>query len=68
MKNCYICKNQIDIDWKNTELLQRFIDSEYKILPPYKTGACAKHQRKIAKAIKRARVMSILPYTSTVER
>jgi small subunit ribosomal protein S18 len=69
MKECYICKNQIEIDWKDAELLRRFMSSsDYKILSPRQTGACAKHQRRIAKAIKRAREMGIVPYTSLVER
>lgn len=68
MRECYICKNQVEIDWKNADFLYRFLDSDYKILSPRKTGTCAKHQRQLAKTIKRARNMSIVPYTSVVER
>ena len=68
MRECYICKNQANIDWKDAVFLGRFLDADYKILSPRKTGTCAKHQRQIAKTVKRARNMSIVPYTSVVER
>jgi len=68
MRECYICKNQTIIDWKDADFLGRFLDPDYKIFSPRKTGTCAKHQRQVAKAIKRARNMSIVPYTSVVER
>ncbi|MDX1535639.1 MAG: 30S ribosomal protein S18 [Candidatus Spechtbacterales bacterium] len=67
-KHCYICKNQVKIDWKNDELLKRFMDSYFRILRAKTTGTCAKHQRQIAKAIKRARHMGIVPYTSLIEK
>ena len=68
MRECHICKNQTNIDWKDAKFLVRFLDPDHKILSPRKTGTCAKHQRQTAKAIKRARNMSIIPYTSMVER
>ncbi|MEX0870023.1 MAG: 30S ribosomal protein S18 [Candidatus Spechtbacterales bacterium] len=68
MRECLICKNQIDVDWKNAELLRKFMAADHKILAPKKTGTCAKHQRQIAKAIKRARVAGIVPYTSLIEK
>lgn len=65
MKNCYFCKRNIkEIDYKDTELLSRFIDELGKIKAPRYTGTCAKHQRKLAKAIKRARTMGLLSSTN----
>ena len=61
---CYFCKHNIrEISWKDKELLSRFISAQAKIKPPRRTGTCAKHQRKLAKAIKKARIMGILPFT-----
>ncbi|MFH1671200.1 MAG: 30S ribosomal protein S18 [Candidatus Portnoybacteria bacterium] len=63
-KNCHFCQQKIDeIDYQNTELLCRFTSGQAKILAPKRTGTCAKHQRKLAKAIKRARIMGLLPFT-----
>lgn len=64
-KACYFCVNNIkEIDYKNTALLRKFINSFMKILPKRRTGTCAKHQRKLATAIKRSRLMALLPYTN----
>jgi len=68
MRECQICKNQIPIDWKNAELLRRFMDYNFKIVSPRRSGTCAKHQRQIAKSIKRARQMGIVPYTTLVNK
>jgi len=62
-KVCHFCVNNInDIDYKDTETLRRFINSYMKILSKKRTGACSWHQRKLATAIKRARVMALLPF------
>ena len=62
-KVCYYCQNKLDaVDFKNTELLRKFVSERGKILPRRATGACAKHQRMIAVAIKRARHMALLPF------
>jgi len=62
---CYFCQKNIkEIDYKNTELLKKFLSGLYKIKPKKKTGVCAKHQRKLSQAIKRARSLGILPFTS----
>lgn len=62
-KHCYFCVNSItEIDYKDVELLRRFISVYEKILPRRKKGTCAKHQRKLAHAIKRARIMALLPF------
>ena len=60
---CYFCVNGIkDIDYKDGQLLRRFISSYSKIVPRRRSGVCSKHQRKLANAIKRARYIAILPY------
>lgn len=60
---CYFCVNNItDIDFKETGLLRRFTSSYAKIVPKRRSGACSKHQRKLALSIKRARFMALLPY------
>ena len=53
-----------DIDYKNVQLLQRFLSSYGKIVPRKRSGVCAKHQRKLANAIKRGRFMALLPFSS----
>ncbi len=63
-KYCYFCFKKTDyIDFKNTQILQRFISSYSKIVPKKRSGICSKHQRKLSQAIKRARFMGLLPYT-----
>ena len=64
-KVCYFCANHIDyIDYKDVELLKRYISEKGKILPRRVTGTGAKNQRKITVAIKRARIMGLLPFVS----
>jgi len=63
-KVCVFCVEKIkDIDYKDTGRLRRFISDRGKIDPRRRTGTCAKHQRKLAVALKRARFMALLPYT-----
>jgi len=63
--DCFFCKKNIrEIDFKNTALLKRYISALGKIRPRKKTGLCAKHQRQLAKAIKRARHLGLLSATS----
>lgn len=62
-KVCIFCKNsQIKIDYKDVELLKKFISQSGKIAPRSITGTCAKHQRELARAIKKARFMALLPF------
>ena len=62
-KVCYITKNNITyIDYKDVELLKKFISPNGKIIPRRVTGTKAKYQRELAVAIKRARQMALLPY------
>ena len=65
IKPCHFCVNNAkDIDYKDIQTLRRFISSYSKIVPRKRNGVCAKHQRKLATAIKRARIMSLLPFTT----
>ena len=52
------------IDYKNVARLRRFISDRGKISPRRQTGTCAGHQRSLTRAIKRARVIALLPYTA----
>ena len=62
-KVCYFCVNkQAKIDYKNADVLSRFINEKGRILSRRTTGTCAKHQRKVALAIKRCREIALLPY------
>ncbi len=62
-KVCAFCKDKIDnIDYKNVAQLRPYMSDRAKIEPRRKTGACAKHQRLVAVAIKRARHIALLPY------
>lgn len=63
-KNCYFCQQKIEeVDEQDTELLRKFVSGQAKIISPRRTGTCARHQRRLAKAIKRARLMGLLPFT-----
>lgn len=60
---CFFCsQNSKIIDYKEVDLLRRFVSSQAKITDPRYTGTCAKHQRMLAQAIKRARFMGLLPF------
>ena len=61
---CFFCVNQTDhVDYKDTATLRRYISSYAKIVPRRRSGVCAWHQRKLSEAIKRARIMALLPFT-----
>ena len=61
-KVCYFTKNHVKyVDYKDIELLTRFINPDGKIAPRSQTGTCAKYQRALAKAVKNARYMGLLP-------
>ncbi len=63
-KACVFCIDKIDnIDYKEVGKLRRFITERGKVLPRRITGNCAKHQRELTRAIKRARNIALLPYT-----
>ncbi len=62
-KECYFTKNNVKhIDYKDVDLLKKYISDRGKILPRRVTGTTAKYQRKLATAIKRARHMAFLPF------
>ena len=62
---CAFCADKVrTIDYKNVSLLRRHITNRGKIKPRRKTGLCARHQRRLATAIKRARHIALLPYTA----
>ncbi|AGT43940.1 30S ribosomal protein S18 [Treponema pedis str. T A4] len=61
-KICRFCTQKLKIDYKDPDSLRRFITERGKILPRRITGTCAKHQRKLALEIKRARALALLPY------
>ena len=62
-KVCYFTVNNIkEIDYKDVDLLQRFITETGKIVPSRITGTCARYQRRLTKAIKLARYLALLPY------
>ena len=64
-KVCYFTKNNVTyIDYKDTELLKKFISANGKIIPRRVTGTSAKYQRMLATAVKRARQMALLPYVA----
>lgn len=63
-KVCQFCVDKaIYIDYKDLERLSRFVSPHGKILPRRMTGTCSRHMRMLTRAIKRARVMALLPYT-----
>lgn len=62
---CRFCSEKIEhIDYKDLERIGRYVTDRGKMLPSRLTGTCAKHQRVLARAIKRARFMALLPYVS----
>jgi small subunit ribosomal protein S18 len=63
-KVCKFCIQKLKIDYKDADTLRRFITERGKILPRRITGTCAKHQRSLALAIKRARMIALLPFVA----
>ena len=63
-KICRFCTQKLKIDYKDADTLRRFITERGKILPRRMTGTCAKHQRALALAIKRARIIALLPFVA----
>ena len=68
-KVCAFCVERIHhIDYKEVSRLRRFLSERGKILPRRITGTCAKHQRPLTSALKRARAIALLPYTTDTQR
>jgi small subunit ribosomal protein S18 len=64
-KVCKLCVEKIEtIDYKDDRRLSRFITDRGKIVPRRISGACARHQKQITLAVKRARILALLPFTS----
>jgi small subunit ribosomal protein S18 len=64
-KSCFFCKSKVDeIDYKNIGELRRYISERGKIRSRRISGACRRHQRQVAVAVKRAREMALLPYVA----
>ncbi len=64
-KICIFCADKVDfIDYKDSNKLKKFISERGKILPRRVSGTCAKHQRELTTAIKRARNMALLPFVT----
>jgi len=64
-KVCQFCADKTEtIDYKDVEKLRKYITDKGKILPKRITGTCAMHQRQVTRAIKRARIVALLPYTA----
>lgn len=64
-KVCAFCVDKVEtIDYKDVQKLRKFTSDRAKILPRRVTGTCARHQRELTTAIKRARIVALLPYTS----
>ncbi|MCX8083929.1 MAG: 30S ribosomal protein S18 [Calditerrivibrio sp.] len=62
-KSCRFCSDKVEIDYKDAVLLKQFITERGKILPKRLTGVCTKHQRRLASAIKTARIIALLPFS-----
>lgn len=68
-RECQFCTDKnVSIDYKQAEVLRRFITDDGKIRPRRQTGVCARHQRALAQAIKRARHLALLPFSGEVLR
>lgn len=64
-KYCSLCSKGIaHVDYKDVELLKRYLNLSNKIAPKRTTGCCTKHQRAVANAIKRARIIALLPFVT----
>lgn len=62
-KVCPFCTEKVEVDYKDVSRLRRYVSDRGRIEPRRRTGVCAKHQRRLALAIKRARYLALLPYT-----
>ena len=62
-KSCFFCKSKVDeVDYKNVNELRRYVSEKGKIRNRRISGACRRHQRQVAVAVKRARELALLPY------
>jgi small subunit ribosomal protein S18 len=64
-KSCTLCQNKVDaVDYKDVETLRRFVSERGKLKGRGNTGSCRRHQTQIARAVKRAREIALLPYVA----
>jgi small subunit ribosomal protein S18 len=64
-RSCHLCRDKAaEVDYKNVSQLRRYVSERGKIRSPRVTGACRRHQRMVAVAVKRAREMALLPYAA----
>lgn len=63
-KSCHYCANNVEVvDYKDIQTLRRFVSSYFKIAPRRRSGLCATHQRRVAKAIKQARIAGLMNFS-----
>jgi small subunit ribosomal protein S18 len=65
-RNCPFDKNGTEPDYKNIDILSKYMNDRAKVLGKDRTGICAKHQRRLAVAVKRARHLGLLPFTPQI--
>lgn len=65
-RNCPFCKTKTEPDYKDVGTLERYVTDRAKILGKARTGICAKHQRRLSIAIKRARHLGLIPFTPSL--
>lgn len=63
-KKCVFCINKKKIDYKDAYMLKRYVTERGKIIPARVSGLCSKHQREVTIAIKRARIIALLPFVN----
>lgn len=64
-RQCFFCAANRDlVDYKDPETIRQFMSTQAKIYPRRKSGLCARHQRHLAVAVKRARYLALIPYTN----
>lgn len=67
VKPCQFCLDKTEPDYKNPDKLRPYLQKNGKISARKYTGTCAKHQRRLTQAVKRARFLALLPYVQTVK-
>jgi len=67
LTKCPVCEEGLILAYKKPEILGRFISDRGKILSRPRSGICAKHQRKLARQVKRARFLALLPYVARIK-